>query len=156
MGKWWHDPQIKKEDWQMSGTRLTKYILDNREKAVGQIKKHRESAIMKRAMDVIRRVMMQINQCNRDTDTEEQILGYQRYLAIQALEINKPVGDLKLLKEIMGTIERTYMESEEYLLLKAEILLDANEWNQVTLIYNILDKKRNQLPKELNERIQEI
>jgi hypothetical protein len=70
--------------------------------------------------------MMQINQCSRKTDMEQQILQCHCYLAIQALEINKPVGDLKLLKEIMGTIENTYKESEKYLLLKAEILLDAN------------------------------
>jgi hypothetical protein len=107
-------------------------------------------------MDPIRRVMMQINQCNRKTDKEEQILQYQCYLEIQALEMNKSAGDSKLSKEIMGTIEGTYKESEEYLLLKAEILLDANEWSQVTYIHNILEKKRDQLPRERNERIQEI
>jgi hypothetical protein len=111
----------------MSASRLTKYILDTREKAIIQIMKYKKQAIMKRAMEVIRRVMMQIDHCNRETDKDEQILGYQCYLATQALEINKPVGDLKMLKEIMGTIEKTYMESEEYLFLKAEILLGAND-----------------------------
>jgi hypothetical protein len=98
---------------------------------MNQIRKHRENASIKRgikrAMDTIRRAMMHINQCNRKIDMEEQILQYHCYLAIQALDFNKPAGDLKLLKEIMGTIEHTYKESEEYLLLKAEILLDANE-----------------------------
>jgi hypothetical protein len=85
LGKWWHDPQIRKEDCMTSGTRLTRYILDNQEKAMNQIKKHRENIVVKRAMDTIRGVMMQINQCNRKTDMEEQILQYQCYLAIQAL-----------------------------------------------------------------------
>jgi hypothetical protein len=70
--------------------------------------------------------------------------------------MNKSAGDSKLLKEIMETIEGTYKESEEYLLLKAEILLDANKWSQVTYIHNILKKKRDQLPRERNERIQMI
>jgi hypothetical protein len=35
---------------------------------------------------------------------EEQILQYQCYLTIQALEIKKQAGDLKLLKEIMDII----------------------------------------------------
>jgi hypothetical protein len=123
---------------------------------MNQIRKHREKISIKSAMETIRRISAQINKCNRKIDMEEQILESQCYLAIQALEINKPAGDLKLLKEKMGTIEHTYKESEEYLLLKAEILLDANEWSQVIYIYNILEKKREQLPKEMNERIQEI
>jgi hypothetical protein len=28
-GKWWNDPQIKKEDWRTAGTKLTDYILSN-------------------------------------------------------------------------------------------------------------------------------
>jgi hypothetical protein len=90
LGTWRHDPQIRKEDWMTSGTRLTRYILDNQEKTMIQIRKHKENPAIMRAMNAIRRVMMQINQCNRTTDMEEQILQYQCYLAIQALEINKP------------------------------------------------------------------
>jgi hypothetical protein len=65
----------------MSATRLTKYILDNGEKAILQIIKFKEQAVMKRARVEIRRVMMQIDQCNRETEKEEQIFGYQCYLA---------------------------------------------------------------------------
>jgi hypothetical protein len=53
-----------------------------------------------------------------------------------------------------GTIEKTYMESEDYLLLKAEILLDANDWKETTLVYNTLMKKKSELPDEMKERIQ--
>jgi hypothetical protein len=60
----------------------------------------------------------------------------------------------KMLREIIGTVENTYMESEEYLLLKAEILFDANDWKEATLVYNLLEKKKGKLPNELNERIQ--
>jgi hypothetical protein len=34
------------------------------------------------------------------------------------------------------------MESEEYLLLKAEILWDANDWKEAALAYNTLEKKK--------------
>jgi hypothetical protein len=111
---------------------------------------------MKRAMDAIRRVLMQINQCNRDTDMEKEIQEYQCYLGMLALEINKPAGDCKLLKSIMETIEGTYKESEEYLLLKAKILLEANECRQVIILYNILEKKRSGLSQPWNERLDVI
>jgi hypothetical protein len=75
-----------------------------------QIMKYRENNAQKMAMDTIRRVLMQMNQCNRNTEMERQILEYQCFLATQALEINKLAGHLKLLKEIMGMIESTYKE----------------------------------------------
>jgi hypothetical protein len=156
LGKWWHDPQIRKEDWRTTGAKLTRYILNNQTAVINQIRKHRENDPAKRAIDTIRRVLMQMNQCNRKTEMEPQILELQCFLAIQALEINKPTGDLKLLKEIMGTIESTYKESEEYLLLKAEILLEAKEWSQLTYIYNLLEKETNHLLNERLERIQGI
>jgi hypothetical protein len=129
-------------NYKQSATELAKYILDNREKTIIQTMKYKEEARMKKAMDIIRRIMAQMNMCNRETDMEEQILRYQCYLATHALEINKQVGDWKMLREIMGTVERTYMESEEYLLLKTEILLDANERKEATLVYNTLEKRK--------------
>jgi hypothetical protein len=104
-------------------------------------------------MDEIKKVMMKMNFCNRMIDMEEQILGYQCFLAMQALEINKPGGNMNLLKEIMGTIEKTYMEAEDYRVIKAEILLDMNDWKEVTLVYNTLMKTKKELPDEMNERI---
>jgi hypothetical protein len=85
MRKWCHDSHIRKEDWKTTGKRLTKYILDNRERAVIQITKFMEGDDMKRAMNVIRRVLMQINQCNRDTDMEKEIQECQCYLGMLAL-----------------------------------------------------------------------
>jgi hypothetical protein len=62
LGKWWHDTQIIKEGWHTSGVKLTRPILYNQESAMNQIRKHREYMAIKRAMNTIRRVMMQINQ----------------------------------------------------------------------------------------------
>jgi hypothetical protein len=56
----------------------------------------------------------------------------------------------------METIEGAYKESEEYLLLKAKILLEANECRQVIILYNILEKKRSGLPQPWNERLDVI
>jgi hypothetical protein len=116
-----------------------------------------------RAMDVVRRILMQINQCNRDTtgiqqgyNMVKQIQEYQYYLGMAALEINNPAGDYKLLKSIMETIEGTLKESEEYLLLKAEILVEANEWKQVTMLCNIVDDKISELSQQWNERLDVI
>jgi hypothetical protein len=77
---------------------------------MNQIRKRREYIAIKRAMDAIRRVTMQINQCNRKTGMEEQILRYQCNLTIQVLKINKPAEYFKLSKKIMETIENTYKE----------------------------------------------
>jgi hypothetical protein len=74
MGKRWYDPQFKKVDYKTTGTNLTKCILENREKTAIQTMKFKEEAIMKKAMDVMRRVMTQIDQCNREAEMEEQIL----------------------------------------------------------------------------------
>jgi hypothetical protein len=49
----------------------------------------------------------------------------------------------EFLKSIMETIEGTYMESEEYLLLEAEMLLEANEWTEAIHLYNMLIENRN-------------
>jgi hypothetical protein len=46
------------------------------------------------------------------------------------------------------------MEGEEYFRLKAEIMLDINEWEKATLAYNNLQKKKGELPNEMIERIQ--
>jgi hypothetical protein len=106
---------------------LTKNIVNNQTAVLNRIRKQRKNNAERRAMDTIRRALMQTNQWNRNTEMEPRILEYQWFSAIQALEINKPADDLKLLIEIMETIESRCKESEEYLLLKAEILFDANE-----------------------------
>jgi predicted RNA binding protein with dsRBD fold (UPF0201 family) len=70
MNKWWHDPQIRNEDWKTSGRALTRYILSNKERAMTQITEFKEANNTKKIMDTIRRVMMQIKQQNRNTETE--------------------------------------------------------------------------------------
>jgi hypothetical protein len=78
--KWWHDPKAKL-DYKQASTELIKYVLDNREKTVIQILKYKEEVMMKKGMESIRRIMTQIEICDRETDREEQILGYQCFLA---------------------------------------------------------------------------
>jgi hypothetical protein len=53
--------------------------LNNRGKATIQITKFKEANDMRRTMDVIRRVMMQIKQQNRNNETEfeKEISQYQ-------------------------------------------------------------------------------
>jgi hypothetical protein len=48
MGKWWHDPQIKKEDYRAASARLAKYILGNKERTITRIIKYKEEASMKK------------------------------------------------------------------------------------------------------------
>jgi hypothetical protein len=60
------------------------------------------------------------------------------------------------LKSIMEIIEGTYMESEEYLLLEAEMLLEVNEWTEAIHRHNMLIENRNELSKAWNDRIDVI
>jgi hypothetical protein len=63
VGKWWHDPQIKGEDWITSGKRFTDYILSNEQRTRLQLEE-RKNACPAKAKNTIRRIMMQINQNN--------------------------------------------------------------------------------------------
>jgi hypothetical protein len=60
IGKWWNDPQIKKEDWKTTGKKLTDYILSNEQSTWQQLEKRKINEPVK-AMSMIRRVIMQIN-----------------------------------------------------------------------------------------------
>jgi uncharacterized phage-associated protein len=75
IGKWWHDPKTKK-NYKQINTELTKYILDNREKTVIQIMKFKEEALVKKAMDSIRRVMTQIG--GRGSGIPNPVFGSER------------------------------------------------------------------------------
>jgi hypothetical protein len=145
IGKWWNDPQIKKEDWRASGKLLTNYILSNGIRTKEQIEKWKKDCPV-RAMNTIRRVMMQINQANgnRDSDQENQIMEIKCYLCFEALKINEPIGNLKTLKEIMKTIEETFILEEEYLMVKTEILVKANEWKEAIMMFNSLKSSPNE------------
>jgi hypothetical protein len=110
---------------------------------MAQIAKFRESNT-KKVMDIIRRIMMQIKQYNRNTETEfeKEISHFQSQFGMIALEINRPVKNYKILKETMETMEETYEEGSDYLLMKAEILLEANEWKDVIMLNKRLETKR--------------
>jgi hypothetical protein len=97
-------------------------------------------------MDTIKRVLMQINQTNRDrnSDQENQIMQLQCYLSIEALKISEMMGDPKILKEIMKTIEETCILKEEYLFLKGEIIIKANEWKEATIAFNRMKESANE------------
>jgi hypothetical protein len=73
IGKWWNDPQIKKEDWKTTGRRLTDYILSNEQNTWTQLKKWvvKDPA---RAMSIIKRILMQMHQDTRDAHTENENL----------------------------------------------------------------------------------
>jgi hypothetical protein len=158
MGKWWHDLQIMKEDWKTSERAFTRYILNSRERAMIQITKYKEANDMKRTMDIIRRVMMQIKQQNRNSETEleKQISQYQYCLGMLALEINRPVKNYKILREIMETIEETFEEGDEYLLMKAEILFEANDWRDVIMLHKKVETKREKLREQWIVRMDAI
>jgi hypothetical protein len=70
-----------------------------------------------------------------------------------ALEISRPFKNYRVLKEIMETIEETYEEGDEYLLVKAEILLEANDWRDVIMLHKRLETKREKLPEQWIERM---
>jgi UDP-glucose 6-dehydrogenase len=92
MNKRWNDTQIKKEDWKTAGRTLTTYIFGNKERTMGQITKFRESNT-KKVMDIIRKIMMQIKQYKRNSETEfeKEISYYQCQLGMFALKIIRPV-----------------------------------------------------------------
>jgi hypothetical protein len=106
-------------------------------------------------MNTIRRVMMQINQENRDkySDHENQIMKLKCYLSIEALKIEEPIGNLRTLKEIMKTIEKTFIRTDEYLLLKTEILIKANEWKEASTAFNGLNIGGEEIQESWLERI---
>jgi hypothetical protein len=102
--------------------------------------------------------MMQIKQQNRNTEIEfeKEISQYQCHLGMFALEICRPFKNYKVLREMMETIEETYEESDEYLLMKAEILIEANEWKDVTMLHKRLETRREILPEQWIERMNAI
>jgi hypothetical protein len=91
---------------------------------------------------------MQINQENRNTHTDREplITQYKGRLSIEALKLEAPIGSLRTLKEIMKTIEGTFIRSNEYLLLKAEILIRTNEWKEAIMAFNGIGRRDNSLP----------
>jgi hypothetical protein len=153
-GKWWNDPQIRNEDWVTSGKRLTDYILTNEQRTMQQLEERRTKNPAK-AMNTIRRVMMQINQTNRNdkTDIEYLITQYKGYLSIEALKLEAPIGGLKTLRESMKTIEESFVRSDEYLLIKAEILVKAKEWKEATMAINGMSKNGELMKEKWMDRI---
>jgi hypothetical protein len=101
VGKWWNDPQIKKEDWKTTGKKLTDYILSNEQSTKEQIEK-RKIKDPARVMSTIKRVLMQINQETRDKHTENEhlITRFKGYLSIEALKLEAPIGSMKHLKRL--------------------------------------------------------
>jgi hypothetical protein len=69
----------------------------------------------------------------RHTENEKVITEYKGRLSIEALKLETPIGNMKTIREIMKTIEGTYIKSNEYLLLKAEILIRTKEWKEASM-----------------------
>jgi hypothetical protein len=75
------------------------------------------------------------------------------YLRIEAFKIEEPIGNLKTLKEIMKTIGETFVRTDEYLLLKTEILIKANEWKETSTAFNGLNKGGEGIQESWLEKI---
>jgi hypothetical protein len=154
IGKWWNDPQIRKEDWKTTGRKLTNYILSNQQNAWNQIEKMK-SKDPARAMNAIKRVLMQMSQDTRDKHSENEhlITAYRGHLSIEALKLEAPIGNMKTIREIMNSIESAYVKSNEYLILKAEILIRTKEWKEATMSLNGIGKHEEIMKEEWMDRI---
>jgi hypothetical protein len=106
-------------------------------------------------MSTIRRIMMQSNQSSREnyTDRGYLIIEFKCYLGLEALKLEAPMRSLKTLKEIMKTIEETFVRSDEYLLVKTEILIKTNEWREATMAFNRMNKSGEMMQESWMERI---
>jgi hypothetical protein len=134
-GKWWNDPQVKKEDW--VDRNLTKSILSKSHEMFKTIQETREGNPAG-AMKMIQRILMQMHARSRNTNTKEEgsIIDYKGWLCLEALKIEAPIGNMKTIKMIVKSIESTYIKSIEYLILKAEILVRTREWREAAMAIN--------------------
>jgi hypothetical protein len=121
------------EPWKRFGSD----ILNNSQETFRIIQETREDNSAK-AMKLIQRVLMQMHQRSRDTSTkgEKDLIEYKGCLCLEALKIEAPMENLKTIKQIMKSIESTYISSNEYLILKAEILVRTREWREEALAIN--------------------
>jgi hypothetical protein len=150
--KRWNDPQIKKEVWRTA--KLTNYILSNEDSTWQQINKWKDKDPA-RAMKTIKRVLMQMHQRTRDnyTDDENKVIDLKGKLCIEALKLEIPIGNVKTIKQIMRSIEETYIRSNEYLILKAEILIRTREWREATMTINGIGKNNELMQEDWIKRI---
>jgi hypothetical protein len=66
------------------------------------------------------------------------------------------MGNMKTVKMIIKSIESTFIKSDEFLLLKAEIMVRTREWREATMAINGIGK-HNEIPKEdWIRRIEEV
>jgi DNA-binding transcriptional regulator WhiA len=74
-------------------------------------------------MGVIKRTLMQMHQRSRsrDSELEPKIVEFKGWLCIEALKLEAPMGNMKTIRQIIRSIEKTYVRSDEYLIIKAEI-----------------------------------
>jgi hypothetical protein len=150
--KWWNDPQIKKEDWRTKN--LTKYILSKSAETFHTIQEIREEQPSK-AMKMIQRVMMQMHSRTRNTNTdeEEQLIDFKGWLCLEALKIQAPIGNLRTVKMIMKSIESTFINSNEFLILKAEISVRTREWREAAMAINGTGNNKEVMKEDWVNRI---
>jgi hypothetical protein len=71
----------------------------------------------------------------------------------RGFKLEAPIGSLKILKEIMKPIEETFVRTDEYLLVKTEILIKANEWKETNLTFKGMSKSGEMIQESWMERI---
>jgi hypothetical protein len=106
-------------------------------------------------MKMIQRVMMQMHSRTRNANTEEEekLIDYKGWLCLEALKIEVPLGNLRTIKMIMKSIESTYINSNEYLILKAEISVRTREWREAAMAINGTGNNKEVMKEEWINRI---
>jgi hypothetical protein len=109
-------------------------------------------------MKIIKRTLMQMHQRSRDrtTDLEPKIVQYKGWLCIEAMKIEPPTGNMRTIRQIMKSVEKTYVPSNEYLILKAEFLVRIREWKEAILAINGTGKNTEVMQLEWIERISAV
>jgi hypothetical protein len=153
--KWWNDPQIKKEVWKTKN--LTKMILGKAVENLQRIQELRETKPAN-AMKLIQRIMMQMHSWNRKTndEDEEKLIEYKGLICLEALKIEAPMGNLRTIRMIIKSIESTFIRSDEFLIMKAEIMIRTREWREAALAINGIGKNNEIMKEDWVRRVEEI
>jgi hypothetical protein len=88
-----------------------------------------------------------------NTEEEENLIDYKGWLCLEALKIEARIGNLRTIKMIMKSIESTYINSNEYLILKAEISVRTREWREPVMAINGTGKNTEVMKEDWVNRI---